>query len=67
MILNLMIGLLTPPVGSVLYVLAGISNCKFEAIAKAILPYIGVLIIVLLILTFAPGIVLFLPKALGMI
>lgn len=66
MILNLMIGLLTPPVGTVLYVLAGLSDVSFEKIAKAILPYVGVLMVVLLILTFVPELVLFLPRLMGM-
>ncbi|MDR2589286.1 MAG: TRAP transporter large permease [Spirochaetales bacterium] len=61
MILNLMIGLMTPPVGMVLYVLSGVSKVPFEDIVKAIWPYIIVLTIVLLIITFVPAIVLFLP------
>jgi tripartite ATP-independent transporter DctM subunit len=62
MILNLMIGLMTPPVGMVLYVLSGVSKVPFEQIVKAIWPYIIVLTIVLLILTYVPQIVLFLPN-----
>ncbi|MDY0092770.1 MAG: TRAP transporter large permease [Candidatus Vecturithrix sp.] len=62
MILNLMIGLLTPPVGMVLYVLAGVSRVAFEDIAKAVVPYLIVLIITLLIFTYIPQIVLFLPN-----
>lgn len=62
MIVNLMIGLLTPPVGMVLYVLAGVSHVAFEDIAKAVVPYIIVLIIALLIFTYVPQIVLFLPN-----
>jgi tripartite ATP-independent transporter DctM subunit len=61
MILNLMIGLMTPPVGMVLYVLSGVSKVPFEQIVKAIWPYIIVLTIVLFILTYVPQIVLFLP------
>ncbi|AOT72031.1 TRAP transporter large permease [Geosporobacter ferrireducens] len=66
MILNLMIGLLTPPVGMVLYVLSAVSNVPFEKIVKAIWPYIIVLSIVLMIITFVPEIVLMLPGLLGM-
>lgn len=62
MILNLMIGLLTPPVGMVLYVLSGVSKVPFEQIVKAIWPYIIVLTIVLFIITYLPPIVLFLPN-----
>ena len=63
-ILNLMIGLLTPPVGMVLYVLAGVSSVSFEKIAKAVWPYIIVLALVLLLITFVPQIALFLPNLL---
>jgi TRAP-type C4-dicarboxylate transport system permease large subunit len=62
MILNLMIGLMTPPVGMVLYVLSGVSKVPFEQIVKAIWPYIIVLTIVLFIFTYVPVIVLFLPN-----
>jgi len=64
MILNLMIGLLPPPVGMVLYVLAGVSKVPFERIAKVVTPYIVVLSIVLLVITYVPDIVLFLPNLL---
>jgi tripartite ATP-independent transporter DctM subunit len=62
MILNLMVGLLTPPVGVVLYVLAGVTNVPFEKIVKAIWPYIIVLTLVLVLITFIPPFVLFLPN-----
>ena len=62
MILNLMIGLLTPPVGMVLYVLAGISKVPFERIARVMVPYLVVLSIALLIVTFVPQISMFLPN-----
>ncbi|WP_368234372.1 TRAP transporter large permease [Anaerotruncus rubiinfantis] len=66
MILNLMLGLLTPPVGTVLYVLSGISDTSFERIAKAITPYLLVMGAVLLIIAFVPATVLWLPNLLGM-
>lgn len=62
MILNLMIGLLTPPIGMVLYVLSRVSNVPFEKISKAITPYLIMLIIILYVFTFVPQIVLFLPN-----
>ncbi|MFA6505315.1 MAG: TRAP transporter large permease subunit, partial [Treponemataceae bacterium] len=64
MILNLMIGLLTPPVGMVLYVLAGVSKVPFERIAKVVFPYVITLSIVLMIITYVPDLVLFLPNLL---
>lgn len=65
MTVNVMIGLLTPPVGMVLYVLSGVSGVKLELIAKAMVPYIIVLFILVLILSYVPDITLFLPRLLG--
>jgi tripartite ATP-independent transporter DctM subunit len=64
MILNLMIGLMTPPVGLVLYVLASIAKVPVMKIAKLIMPYILVLFVVLLVVTFVPNLVMFLPNLL---
>jgi tripartite ATP-independent transporter DctM subunit len=61
MILNLMIGLLTPPVGMVLFVLSSISAMPFEKIAKAVVPYLLLLVAILFFLTYVPSIVTFLP------
>lgn len=62
MILNLMIGLLTPPVGMVLYVLVGMSSVPMEKIVKSMLPFIIVLFLLLLVITFMPGLTMFLPN-----
>ena len=64
MILNLMIGLLTPPVGMVLYVLSRVSGISFEQAMKATAPFLVVLVAVLLLLTFLPGFSLWLPGVL---
>jgi len=63
-ILNLMIGLLTPPVGMVLFVLSKVSNVPFEKCVKATMPFLVPLVIVLLLLTFFPKLSLFLPELL---
>ena len=62
LVLNLMIGLLTPPVGMVLYVLAKVSKTPFEDCVRATLPFLIPLIAVLLLLVFVPNIALFLPE-----
>lgn len=62
--LNMCVGLCTPPVGMVLYVLAGFSKVPFESISKAILPYVIVLYITTLLITYIPAISLFLPNLL---
>lgn len=60
-VLNLMIGLLTPPVGMVLYVLAKVSKTPFEECVRATLPFLVPLVTVLLLLIFFPAIALWLP------
>lgn len=62
MILNLMIGLLTPPVGMVLYVLSKVSSVPFERICKATVPFIIMFYILLQFITYIPQICLFLPN-----
>jgi len=61
MILNLVIGLTTPPLGVCLFVASSISKDSVEKISKAILPFIGISIIVLLITTYCPKLIMFLP------
>ncbi|WP_283638868.1 TRAP transporter large permease [Marinovum algicola] len=63
LILNLMLGLLTPPVGIVLFVLAEVSGVRFERCVRATMPFLVPLVIVLLLITFIPGIALWLPNA----
>ena len=64
MVLNLMIGLLTPPVGMVLYVLARVARISFEDTVKACAPWLVPLLLVLLLITFVPETVLWLPRTL---
>src|SRR5918997_146671 len=64
MVLNLMIGLLTPPVGMVLYVLTRVAKISFEECVKACAPFLAPLIAVLLLITFVPQTVLWLPRLL---
>ena len=65
--LNLMIGLLTPPVGMVLFVLSRIAKMSVERTALAILPWMIPLFVALLLITFIPAITLWLPTQLGLI
>ncbi len=60
-VLNLMIGLTTPPVGVCLFVTAGIGRISLGKISKAILPFLLVSIFVLLLVTYIPQISLWLP------
>ncbi|MTH35791.1 TRAP transporter large permease subunit [Paracoccus limosus] len=65
--LNLMIGLLHPPLGMVLFVLARISKMSVERTAMAILPWLVPLVIALVLITFIPAISLWLPTRMGLI
>jgi TRAP-type C4-dicarboxylate transport system permease large subunit len=64
MVLNLMIGLLTPPVGMVIFVLSKISKLSFEQTVAAILPWMIPLLATLAVITFVPAVVLWLPNLL---
>lgn len=64
LILNLMIGLLTPPVGMVLYVLSKVADVPFERCVVATAPFLVPLVFVLLLLTFVPEITMWLPTML---
>lgn len=58
MVINLSIGLITPPVGTVLYVGSGISKIGIGSLSKGILPFLAVYITILLIMVFFPNIVI---------
>jgi len=66
MIINLMIGLLTPPVGSVLYVTASVTGKPVDVVFRGIAPFLIPLIAVLIVVTAWPEMVLWLPKLFGL-
>ena len=61
LVFNLVIGLVTPPVGSCLYIACGIAKIRFERLVVAILPYLVAVIAVLFLITFWPPLVTTLP------
>ncbi|MBA2780049.1 TRAP transporter large permease [Billgrantia kenyensis] len=63
-VLNLMIGLTTPPVGVCLFVVSGIGKLQMLTVARAILPFLACNILVLLLVAYAPAISLWLPDLL---
>ena len=65
MILNLAIGFVTPPVGVNLFVACGITGVDFLKLSKSCLPFIGALLIALILTTYVPAITLWLPNLLG--
>jgi len=66
MMVNLGIGLITPPVGSVLFVASAVSKQKIETVVRAMLPFYAMLLVVLAMVTYIPAISLWLPGVLGM-
>ena len=61
-VLNLMIGLLTPPVGAILFLEAKIAGIPFEALVRAVTPYLLALLVVLGLITYIPPLVTFIPN-----
>jgi len=66
MCVNLTIGLATPPMGLLLFVTASVAREKVENIARALLPFLAVEILVMFVITYFPSLVLTLPRALGL-
>ena len=64
MVLNLMIGQVTPPFGVCLFIISDLARVKLEILYKSILPFIIPLIVTLLMCTYIPGIVTWLPNML---
>ncbi len=64
MTLNLMIGLLTPPVGMVLYAVSTIAEVPIVKLVRELLPFIVILVGVLLLITYVPALVTWLPNTL---
>lgn len=61
-VLNLMIGLLTPPVGGLLFLEAKIADIPFDSLVLAVAPYLVALLVVLALITYVPGLVTVIPS-----
>ena len=61
-VMNLMIGILTPPFGVALFTVAKVGNIPFEHLARAIMPFLPPLLLVLVLVTHFPGLVMWLPR-----
>lgn len=66
MVLNLCIGLCTPPVGTLLFVGAGVAKISVTRIIKPLVPFLAAMVVVLMLVTFFPQLSLWLPKAFGL-
>jgi tripartite ATP-independent transporter DctM subunit len=67
MAVNLTVGLLTPPMGLVLFVTSSVSGLRVETIARATLPFLAVEVFVIFLITFVPAISLTVPRFFGFV
>ncbi|MEC7793698.1 MAG: TRAP transporter large permease [Pseudomonadota bacterium] len=65
LVLNLTIGMVTPPVGPVLFVIASVGQLRLDALSRAVLPLLAAELIVLLLVILVPGISTFVPTFFG--
>jgi len=66
MVLNLCIGLCTPPVGTILFVGSGVANISVSQVVKPLLPFLAIMIIVLMLVVYIPAISMILPRLFGL-
>lgn len=67
MLVNLNIGMITPPYGMTLLTSARIANCSYDATIRAVIPFLVAELVSLAIITYFPWFVLVLPRSLGLI
>jgi len=65
LIVNLCVGLCTPPVGTVLFIGCSVANIKIQSVVRPLLPFFVAMIAVLLLVTYIPEIILWLPRQFG--
>jgi C4-dicarboxylate transporter, DctM subunit len=64
-VVNIMIGLVTPPYGLLLFMMAKIAEVPLHSIVREVMPFLAVMIGALALITLVPGLVLFLPRLMG--
>jgi tripartite ATP-independent transporter DctM subunit len=62
---NIMFGLVTPPYGLLLFMMTKVANVSLREITREVMPFLGVMLIALMIITYVPDFVLFLPRLFG--
>ena len=65
MVTNLGVGFVSPPVGSCLFVASAIGEVKIDQVIRPLLPFIAVMLVALILITYWPGMTLFIPRLLG--
>jgi TRAP-type C4-dicarboxylate transport system permease large subunit len=63
--INIMIGLITPPYGLLLFIMANISGCSLRELVYDTLPFLAAMMIVLVVITLVPDAVMWLPRNFG--
>jgi len=64
-VVNIMIGLVTPPYGLLLFIVVKLAGTNLGAVVRDVLPFVAAMVAVLALITFVPDLVLWLPRALG--
>ena len=64
-VMNIMIGLVTPPYGLLLFMMSRIAGIALGDLVREVMPFLGVMLAALALITFVPDLVLFLPRLLG--
>jgi C4-dicarboxylate transporter, DctM subunit len=64
-VVNIMLGLITPPYGLLLFMMVKIAEVPLRDLVHEVMPFLFVMVSALALITFVPGIVLFLPRLLG--
>ena len=64
-VVNIMIGLVTPPYGLLLFMMMKIAEVSLKELVREVLPFLWVMLGALALITFVPGLVLWLPRLLG--
>jgi TRAP-type C4-dicarboxylate transport system permease large subunit len=66
-VINLVIGLITPPLGEILFIVGPLARVSIEDVTKEILPFMAIEIVILFLVSYVPSIPLYVPKLLGYI
>lgn len=64
-VVNIMIGLVTPPYGLLLFMMVKIAEVSLKDLVREVMPFLGAMIVALALITFVPSLVLFLPRLMG--
>lgn len=64
-VVNIMIGLITPPYGLLLFIMTNIAEVPLRQIVRECMPFLGAMLVALALITFFPGLVLWLPRLMG--